>query len=519
MSQKEPGQAQQSAPAGQLLAHLYEVGRMIQEQDEPTDLLRRVLDLAMEFLGAERGMVLLRQEDGTLVAAAVRGVEDAVVKAATGYSHTAVREALAGKPVMALDVATDPRLSNLMSLSLHEIQSLVCVPLRLTDRILGVIYLDSRRHGAPFHSEDLRFLTAFAAQAALALDAAHLYRRLRRENRELTRQVHDRDHYEGLLGRSHDMQELYRLLDRAADSPFPALLHGETGTGKELAARALHRRSSRHGHPFLAVNCSAFSENLLESELFGHRRGAFTGAEVDRKGLFELAHGGSLFLDELGGMSPKMQAKLLRVLQDGEFRRLGDKRTRRADVRVIAATHENLEELVREGRFREDLYYRLNVIRIELPPLRSHSEDIPQLLNHFIQRALGDSSLPAPVIQAAAMRELTTWNWSGNVRELEHTAQKMVLYAKGDPIDRDLVRRLLPGHGRKIAGNEPAPSGFPSLKQMESRHILRTIEACRGDRDEAARRLGIGRATIYRKIRDYGLQVPHSPRRSRGRTP
>lgn len=513
MAQKEPGRVQQTAPPGQLLSHLYEVGRMIQEQDEPVVLLQRVLDLAMEFLGAERGMVLLRDEDGTLSAAAVRGVEDAEVEAATGYSHTAVREALAGKPVMALDVATDPRLSNVMSLSLHQIQSLVCVPLRLTDRTLGVIYLDSRHHGAPFQNEDLRFLTAFAAQAALALDAAHLYRRLRRENRELTRQVHDRDHYEGLLGRSHEMQEVYKLLDRAADSPFPALLHGETGTGKELAARALHRRSSRHGHPFLAVNCSAFSDNLLESELFGHRRGAFTGAEVDRKGIFELAHGGSIFLDELGGMSPKMQAKLLRVLQEGEFRRLGDKRTRRTDVRVIAATHENLEELVKEGRFREDLYYRLNVIRIELPPLRSHSDDIPQLMQHFLKSALGNNSLPLPVIQAAAMRELTKWHWSGNVRELEHTAQKLVLYAKGNPIDRDLVRRLMPGRGQIVAGNEPAPSGFPSLKQMESRHILRTLEACEGDREEAARRLGIGRATIFRKIRDCGIDVP--PRRRR----
>ena len=447
MPESPAGRASRRAPAGQLLGHLYEVGRLIQDMDEPDELLDRVLDLALQFLGAERGMVLLREEDGSLTPAAVRHVGPDMVREATSYSHTAVQEALAGRPVMALDVKTDPRMSEMMSMSLHEIGSLVCVPLRLPERILGVLYLDSRRDGAPFHDDDLRFLTAFAAQAALALDSARLYRRLRRENRELTRQAGARDHYEDMLGRSHAMQVVYDLLDRAADSPFPARRLGETGTGKELAARALHRRSRRHGQPFLAVNCAAFSPNLLESELFGHCRGAFTGAETDRKGVFELAHNGTLFLDEVGGMSPPLQAKLLRVLQEGEFRRLGDKKSRRSDVRILASTNMDLDAMVRDGRFREDLFYRLNVIRIAIPPLRDRSEDIPQLVELFIRRALGAGSLQPPRLQAAAMQELTGHPWPGNVRELEHTVQKLVLYAHGRPVDRDQVKRLLPARG------------------------------------------------------------------------
>jgi Nif-specific regulatory protein len=516
MPQIPTGRVHVRAPAGQLLSHLYEVGRLIQEMDEPDELLDRVLDLALQFLGAERGMVLLREEDGSLTPAALRHLDQETVREATTYSNTAVQEALAGRPVMALDVESDPRLSDLMSLSLHEIGSLVCVPLRLPERILGVLYLDSRKDGAPFHDDDLRFLTAFAAQAALALDSARLYRRLRRENRELTRQAGARDRYEDMLGRSHAMQVVYDLLDRAADSPFPALLLGETGTGKELAARALHRRSRRHGQPFLAVNCAAFSPHLLESELFGHCRGAFTGAETDRKGVFELAHNGTLFLDEAGGMSSALQAKLLRVLQEGEFRRVGDKKTRRSDVRILAATNMDLDAMVRDGSFREDLFYRLNVIKIEMPPLRQRSEDIPQLVELFISRALGDGSLKPPRIQAAAMQELTAQHWSGNVRELEHTVQKLVLYAHGRPVDRDLVKRHLPPRGPAAsAGTLDTPTGFPSLRQLEARHIQRTLEKCSGDRDEAARLLGIGRATIYRKIRDYDLKVPQAARRRR----
>jgi Nif-specific regulatory protein len=490
---------------------LYEVGQLIQKMGEPEELLGKILDLALQILGAERGMVLLREADGSLAPAAVRELEEETVVEASQYSHTAVREALQGRPVVALDVGSDPRLSDLMSVSLYDIKSLICVPLKLPDQVLGVLYIDSRRRGTLFKDEDLRFLTAFAAQAALALNSARLYRRLRRENQTLVRQARERTRYEELLGRSHVMQEVYNLLDRAADSPFPALLLGETGTGKELAARALHRRGPRHADPFLAVNCAAFSETLLESELFGHRRGAFTGAETDRRGVFQLAHRGTLFLDEIGGMSPGMQAKLLRVLQDGEFRPLGAKKTRRVDVRILAATNLDLDALVQEERFREDLYYRLNVIRIVLPPLRQRREDIPLLVGHFVKRSIGEGSLAAPHFEPGALRELTNHSWPGNVRELEHTVQKIVLYAKGGRADAALVRRLLP---RSATSPDPAASGFPSLRELESRHLRRALEVCGWNREEAARRLGIGRATIYRKMKDYGV-VPPEPTRSR----
>jgi Nif-specific regulatory protein len=508
-----PSGASRPLPAGRILSHLYEVGQLIENMHDPEELLGRILDVALQILGAERGMVLLRGEDGSLTPAAVRELEEETVHEASQFSHTAVREALAGRPVVALDVGADPRLSDLMSVSLYDIKSLVCVPLRLPDRVLGVLYIDSRRRGTLFREEDLRFLTAFAAQAALALNSARLYRRLRRENSRLARQARERTRYEDLLGLSHAMQEVYDLLDRAADSPFPALLLGETGTGKELAARALHARSSRRSRPFLAVNCAAFNETLLESELFGHRRGAFTGAETDRKGVFELAHGGTLFLDEIGGMSPGMQAKLLRVLQDGEFRPVGAKKTLRVDVRIVAATNLDLDALVQEESFREDLFYRLNVIRIVLPPLRQRREDIPMLTEHFIAVAIGAGSLPVPELEPGATHELTSHAWPGNVRELEHTIQKIVLYAKGGPVNAALVRRLLP---RTSARLDPVSTGFPSLRELEARNIRRALEVCSWNREEAARRLGIGRATIYRKMKEAGIAPPDTPRPSRG---
>lgn len=515
MSTADPLVRPHGIPARQILSQLYEVGRLIQKFDEQEDLLARILDGALQILGAERGMVLLLDESGEVVPEVVRGLEDQLVADASDYSHTAVREALAGTPVLALDVAADARLSALRSVSLYDIQSLICVPLRVPpDRVLGVLYIDSRQRGAPFQDDDLRFLTAFAGQAGLAIESSRLYRRLRLENRRLTGQARNRSRYESLIGHSEVMQQVYDLLDRAADSPFPAILLGDTGTGKELAARALHQRSGRASRPFLAVNCAALNEGLLESELFGHVRGAFTGADSDRKGLFELAHGGILFLDEIGGMSPGMQAKLLRVLQEGEFRPVGSKRLRKADVRVLAATHLDLDALVQEGRFRQDLFYRLNVIRITMPPLCDRQEDIPRLVDVFIERAIGDGTMKPPDLTEAARRELAAYAWPGNVRQLEHTVQKIVLYAAGGRVSAALVRRLLPQHAGRAS---LATGGFPSLRDMEGRAVRRALILCKGNREEAARRLGIGRATIYRKIKD--ARLPAEPRSAVGNHP
>ncbi|MFQ5768700.1 MAG: sigma 54-interacting transcriptional regulator, partial [Acidobacteriota bacterium] len=466
---------------------------------------------------AERGMVLLIQEGREdLVPAVIRGLEEQTVTEGSKRSNTAVQEALAGRPVMALDTGADPRLKNLHSISLYQIQSLVCIPLKSSDRVLGVLYIDSRLRGALFKDDDLRFLDAFAAQAGMALDSAQLYDRLRQENSQLNRQARERAKYEDLIGRSHVMQKTYSLLDRAAESPFPALLLGETGTGKELAARAIHRRGPRRKAPFLAANCAAFSESLLESELFGHVRGAFTGADSDRRGVFDLAHGGILFLDEIGGMSPGLQAKLLRVLQDGHYRPLGASKIKRSDVRLLAATHEDLGRMVAEGRFREDLYYRLNVIRIHLPPLRDRREDIPLLVDHFVRRAIGHGSMTPPELDTSALQSLTQYDWPGNVRELEHTVQRLVLMARDRQIDGALVRQLLPD---RPAVERTSQKEFPSLRQVEALHLRRTLEQCAWNRGEAARRLGVGRATVYRKMREYNLQQPTAPKASSPRTP
>jgi Nif-specific regulatory protein len=486
--------------------HLYVFPDLVHKVDEPEELLARILDEAVRILGAERGMVLLESPGGTgLVPAAVRGLDEVTLAEAAGYSHAAVREAMAGRPVVSLDVGADPRLAGLRSVSLHSIRTLACVPLTLPDRILGVLYIDSRRVGPALDADDLRFLGAFAAQAALAIESARLHQRLREENRTLSRQARDRHSYEDLIGRTPAMQAVYDLLDRAAQSSLPVLLLGETGTGKELAARALHRRGPRRTRPFLAANCAAFTDTLLESELFGHVRGAFTGAETDRRGLFELCQGGILFLDEIAGMSPGMQAKLLRVLEDGEFRPLGAGASRRADVRIVAATHADLDRLVAQGGFREDLFYRLNVIRIVMPPLRARVEDIPLLVAHFVARSKPAGGAAPPEFEPAALREMASLPWMGNARELEHVVQRALLAAQGSRLDLPTLRGVLP---RRASGLPTPAGGFPSLREIEIRQIGKTLEACRWNREEAARRLGIGRATVYRKIREYGLTPP-----------
>ena len=479
-------------PAATLLGHLYEIGRLLQTFEEPDDFLGRLLDLALQVLEAERGLAFLTEEPG--IPRVERGGP------AAGWVRSAVDEALAGRPVLWLHDGADAVPDHLHAASLQGLRSLLCVPLRLPDGVIGALYLDSRRDGSPFRAEHLRFMQAFAAQAALALRSASLVRDMRRENRRLTSQAAPRDRFEGILGRSAPMQAVYELIERAGPSPFPVLVSGESGTGKELVARALHAVSQRRSRPFLAVNCAALSEALLESEIFGHRRGAFTGADTDRTGLFELADGGTLLLDEVAGMSPALQAKLLRVLESGEFRPLGAARPRRSDVRLIASTHADLPARVASGEFREDLFYRLNVLRIDLAPLRERAEDVPMLVSACLARLGLAGGVEVPEMRPEALRLLARHSWPGNVRELEYAVQKLALFAAGRPVDAALVRRVLP---RATSAAALAPiGGFPTLETVRRQHIERTLDACGGDIQEAARRLRIGRATLYRRLRD-----------------
>lgn len=302
---------------------------------------------------------------------------------------------------------------------------------------------------------------------------------------------------QGMIGESAAMQRIYRLIDRAARAQVPVLIHGESGTGKELVARAVHYQGPRAGEPFLAVNCAAIPEALAESELFGHARGAFTGASASRQGIFAAADGGTLFLDEIAELSPAAQAKLLRVVQEGEIQSVGSDQRRRIDVRVIAATNKDLEEMARQGEFREDLLFRLNVLPIELPPLRARGNDVLLLIRHFMDAAVRVSGTEAPEITDQALEALAMYAWPGNVRELQNIIQRIVLLSDGGKIDvadlPEIMRFTAAGRG------DAAP--LRSLREVELEHIRAVVDAVGGNKTRAAEILGIDRKSLRARLK------------------
>jgi DNA-binding NtrC family response regulator len=332
-------------------------------------------------------------------------------------------------------------------------------------------------------------------------------RRLKSENAYLRSQLEERYRIDGLVGQSRVMRDLLQLLETVAATSSTVLITGETGTGKELAARAIHHNSPRRANRLIAINCSAIPETLLEAELFGHVRGAFTGAIGTRQGRLEQAHKGTLFLDEIGTMSPALQAKLLRVLQEREFERVGDSHTIKIDVRVIAATHSDLARMVADGTFREDLFYRLNVIPVQLPPLRERREDIPLLVQHFLQKLAGEAGRGAVTISQDALRRMMAYHWPGNIRQLENACERALAFSQGrSQID---VHDLTPD-----IQNQPAPADssevwFPDdgldferyIEGVELSLIRRSLERTQGNKRQAAKLLNLKRTTLIEKLK------------------
>jgi DNA-binding NtrC family response regulator len=354
-----------------------------------------------------------------------------------------------------------------------------------------------------------------------ALESAQEQRRLKSENAYLRAQLEERYRFEGLIGKSRAMQVLFQLLETVAGTNSTILVSGETGTGKEVVARSIHHNSPRRQHRFVALNCSAIPETLLEAELFGHVRGAFTGAVGNRQGRLEQAHKGTLFLDEVGTMSTALQMKLLRVLQEREFERIGDSHSTKVDVRVIAATNSDLQRMVAEGQFREDLYYRLNVIPVRLPPLRERKEDIPLLVKHFLDRfALdGSASRPAPAgsttaaaktVSQDAMRRLMAYQWPGNVRQLENAIERAVAFSAGrSQIDlTDMSAEIAQAQESVLSSAVTLPEDGIDLDafvaNVERELIQRSLERTGGNKQEAAKLLNLKRTTLVEKLKRLG---------------
>jgi transcriptional regulator with GAF, ATPase, and Fis domain len=489
------------------LLALYEMIRALNSESDPDALLETILDMALRASSAERGMILLREpktEDAFSVHVS-RNLEEETRQDAEQFSRSIVAQAGAGRSILALDAGRDQRFRDLKSVSLFGIRSLMCVPLRSRGTIIGTVYLDSRQTGVLMTPQDLRFIEAFADHAALALENARERQSLVRENKQLRSMAETRTRFGDLVGRSTAMLELFDLIEKVAESKLPVLIQGESGTGKELVARAVHFNGPRKRKILLSENCAAIPESLLESELFGHVRGAFTGAERDRQGLFEQADGGTLFLDEVGDMSAAMQARLLRVLQEGEVRRVGGERYLKVDVRVLAATHRNLQQEVRAGRFREDLMYRLQVLPVTVPPLRERPEDIAPLIDHLLERIGRERGQPAATLDPRVANVLEQYDWPGNVRQLENTLQRLVLLSSDRTITLDKLQSDETFHKLLLIQSEAGDDPLFAIKAGEREQVRKALTAASGNRIQAAKLLGVSRATIYRKIKDLDL--------------
>ena len=493
-----------------MLTTLYEIARTINSILDLKELLNKVMDLAIDLVGAERGLIFMyRSETDEMEMVVGRNLEHQTIKDATEYSRSILREAGLGRSILSHDAGVDERFKSFKSVAMFSIRSLLCVPLRIRNRVLGTVYVDTRKPGVVFTDDDLRFLETFANQAAVAIENARLYEQVRQENQYLKAAVQERYGYENIIGRSEKMRDLYATLSRVAPSSLPVMIRGESGTGKELVARAAHQNSARREKRFFSENCAALTDTLLESELFGHVKGAFTGADAPRKGLFELADGGTLFLDEVGDMSLAMQSKLLRVLQDGEIRPVGSEASRRVDVRIISATNRDLETMVKEKAFREDLYFRLNVISVKLPALRDRRDDIPLLVDHFLTKVANENKTLRLRVDPGLMSNMMRYGWPGNVRELENQVYKLALFCAGDTLTLEEARHD-PEFFAKISGLVArAADGALTRDDLE-----RALAEAKGSRDEAARLLGISRATMFRRLKQLRINQP-APRPAR----
>ncbi|HEX2874297.1 MAG TPA: sigma 54-interacting transcriptional regulator [Polyangiaceae bacterium] len=499
--------------------------------------LERVLEYAvqaaLDLTEAERAFLLLTSAsaDGAGLSAevAVARSTDPALPEGEGPSQSIVRRTLEREePILTTDAQGDPRFAGQGSVHALRLKSVLSVPVLSPSGVLGVLYVDCRVQRGRFSEGERALLLAFADQLALAINNARLHQELERKGAELARQKHAveqlsrgqareierlkrevqtqrqnlelRYDYSQIVGRGPAMRAVLERLDRVIDSEASVLVLGESGTGKELVARAIHWNGPRKSGPFLGLNCAALPESLLESELFGHVRGAFTGADRDKQGLLQAAAGGTLFLDELGELSPATQAKLLRVLQEREVRPLGSEKSVPLDVRLLAATHRELDRAMAEGKFREDLYYRIAVVTVQLPPLRERPEDLPVLCEKILQRLGQDAGKQPPQLGQDALRRLSAHPFPGNVRELENVLTRAFVLAPGSKLraeDLDLGGRRAPA---------PRARSRRDFEADEKDRILAALRAARWNVSVVSRTLGIPRNTLYRKLQRYGLE-------------
>lgn len=521
--------APSSAPglSEQRFRQFSEISRQIAGKHELNEILERVMDAAIEFTGAERGFLILENPEAAkspLLGYEVKTARHFNQQTLSGedlqISMSAVQQAMhQGSTLLTANAQLDERLKAKKSVVQYQLKSILAVPLELEGKVLGAIYLDHRYAPNAFSEEDIVFLGAFSAQASLAVQKAKFIAELRDANSQLTQKVENqaqrievlsselaqvRDElrygYDEIIGQSPRMMELFHILDHVTDTLIPVWIYGESGTGKELIARSLHQNSSRKKGPYVAINCSAIPETLLESELFGHKRGAFTHADRDKPGLFETASGGTLFMDEVADMSMAMQVKLLRVLQEGEVRPVGANKSVKIDVRLVTASNKDLQQMVEAGNFRQDLFFRINGIMIRLPPLRERKEDLPLLINHLIQKLAKAYKLEPCKVSEEAYEKLVAYDWPGNIRQLESVLRNAMLFAQGKTLAAPLINLPSPtvSRGENKAGST---SDAKAREKAEERRLI--VEALRRhhmNKPSAAEELGITLRCLYLRM-------------------
>ncbi|MEM7205518.1 MAG: sigma 54-interacting transcriptional regulator [Planctomycetota bacterium] len=532
-----------------------EIARALNEEQDLTRLLTSIMDAAIRLSSAERGFLILGQGEESTVEVARNFVQEDVLTPEFKISRTiAKRVRETGVPELTTNAQEDQRLRSLPSVEDLKLRSVLCLPLRVRGEVAGVLYVDNRLQQQVFKDREKALLLALADHAGIAIHNARTMEQLRAKRQEAqgalervaqlnaalkgqlaaqkaelteireelsgtARQGLKHD-YRKIVGESRRMRELFTMLDKYIDAAEPVLILGESGTGKELVAQAMWEHGPRGSGPFVTENVAALPESLLESELFGHEKGAFTGATGAKRGLLESATGGVLFLDEIGEMPLDLQAKLLRVIQEAEVRRLGAREPIKVDVRLITATNRTLEEMVRDGDFREDLYYRLNVLPVYVPPLRERREDIPALVHRFLLDA--DSSGARGVggrtrVSPDAMEALIAHRWPGNVRELQNEVRRAAILSDGVILREHLsdgVRTRAAPATADDGGPVPAETGttLPDLvRELEVREIGKAFERAGGNKSRAAQMLGLSRFALQRKLEKYGIGNDDGP--------
>ena len=479
---------------------LLKISNWLSKVRELAQLQDTLLETLLETIPAERAALLLVKERSEVIVAAHELAGKSESQQPIRISRSVVeRVRRDGAAMLCVDISQDEVIRDAESLVAAQVRSLICVPLVVRERVTGLIYLDSNHPETRLDEGHLQLLTAIGSIVAVAIENVQHLEWLQGENHRLHEAI-KLDH--NMIGESSRMREVYRFIERIAPANATILIRGESGTGKELVAHAIHNNSERANKEFVAINCAVLSETLLESELFGYEKGAFTGAVAQKRGRLEVADGGTLFLDEVGELSPATQAKLLRVLQERQFERVGGTRTIEVDVRLIAATNRDLEEAIKQGTFRQDLYYRLNVISLTLPALRERREDIPLLACHFVAKYSKKCKRLVSGISPETRACLLAYDWPGNVRELENAIERAVVLGNSEVIVPDDLPETLVAVAPKSEG---ASSFQEAVIEMKKQIIRRTLEQTNGNYTEAAKILCIHPTNLHRLIRTLGL--------------